>query len=228
MRSVAVAVLMVPLVAAGCSSKEKEEAEPFSVSQPLDFDPTEQYELAAWWSNGEQLVFLGKGGFYEIYEGNNRYRAPVERGKWWQHSYAALRLEPYQELDADDTRVRISKVEGELVITVRGGRPMSPLDGPPQVVEDRLIGMWQGALGRLRLDPDLRYMLSTPPDPQPRPAALAGHHGSWRVEGEALVLQPDSPSTPPLELAIRRRNETIVLQSVEGVLRQAAAHAVQR
>ena len=226
MRSVAVAVLMVPLVAAGCSSKEKEEAEPFPVSQPLAFDPTEQYELAAWWSNGEQLLFLGKGGFYAIYEGNNRYRAPVERGRWWQHSYAALWLEPYQELDAEATRVGISKVEGELVITVRGGsRPMSPLDGPPQVVEDRLIGVWQGALGRLRLDSDLRYTLSVPPDPQPRPAALAGHHGSWRVEGEALVLQPDSPSTLPLELALRRHDETIVLQSVEGVLRQASANA---
>lgn len=219
-------VVLVPLLA-GCTSTEQQEAQPV-VAVPLELDPTDQYELASWWANGEQLLYLAESGFYALYEGTNRYRTPVERGKWWQLSYAALSLEPYAELRQPPTRVAIRKIAGERTLKVHELRPMLALDGPPQVLEDRLIGRWSGGLGTLRLDRDTRYVFSPRRALEGAAARLAAHRGTWRVAGDALRLQPDSPSMEPIELAVQDGDEAIVLTSPDGELRRRPPDAEAR
>ncbi len=214
-------VVLVPLLA-GCTSTPQQEAQPVA-SVPLGLDPTEQYELASWWTNGEQLLYLAQSGFYALYEGTNRYRTPAERGKWWQHSYAALLLEPYAELRQPPTRVAIRKIAGERSLWIHELQPMLALDGPPEVLEDRLIGRWSGGLGTLRLDDDTRYVFSPRQALEGAAARLAAHRGSWRVSGNALRLQPDSPIMEPMELAVQDGDEAIVLTSPDGDLQQTPA-----
>ncbi len=57
---------MITLLVAACESQEKQEPPP-AVSTPLELDPTQDYELPAWWSNGEQLLHLGEADTYALY-----------------------------------------------------------------------------------------------------------------------------------------------------------------
>ena len=215
-------LIAIVLVTAGCAAQPAEESAVF-VSVPLEFDPTERYELAAWWSNGNQLLNLDATGYYALYGDANRFRSPQERGRWWKHSYAALWLEPYDELEREQTRVSIRKVEGELELHVRSLAPLKPLtQGPPEVVEDRLIGFWSGDQGTLQLRSDLRYVFQPQPQPAgpPAPASIGRHQGSWRVRGETLRLWPDSPSMTPIELALEQADESLVLAAGDGNFRQ--------
>ncbi|MHC4416287.1 MAG: hypothetical protein ACYS0G_13485 [Planctomycetota bacterium] len=222
MRCAMVLMLTLLAVAPGCSTETKEEPEPL-VSVPLEFDPTEPYALSVWWTNGDELLYLGADGSYALYEGANRYRAPAERGRWWRQSYAALWLEPYARLRRETTRAAIRKIGNELALDIALLERMTALDRPPEVLEDRLIGDWRGAAGRLRLDADLRYVYSPRPERSPTPARLAGHEGAWRVSGNAVWLQPDSPTAKPLVMTVGESNETLVLESAEGAFQRTPA-----
>jgi hypothetical protein len=217
MRPVLIAVAITILGAGGCASNKKQEP-PMPASSLLPLDPTESYELSKWWSDGEHLLHLDPSGTYRRYDGNDRYREPAERGRWWQQSYATLWLEPYARLGGRPARVAIRKDGERLALDVPGLRPMTPLPGPPEVIEDRLVGQWSGAGGDLRLGQDLRYWFSPRSAKPGAPAALAGQQGAWTVQEDMLLLQPDSSGLPATLLRIRRQDDTIVLEAPQGAL----------
>ncbi len=176
----------------GCSPRAAE-SEPM-VHGPLDFDPTDEYELSRWWSNGRQLLRLDESGSYTIYPATNRYHALQERGRWHQPSYAYLVFQPYRRGTTDSRRISLDKINGQIAIILPGREPMFGIEQPPKVLEDRLIGAWSGPDGELSLTADQRYVF-TPADEDGEPplVRLSRHRGSWAIQGEVLVLQPDSP-----------------------------------
>ncbi|MHC4416885.1 MAG: hypothetical protein ACYS0G_16585 [Planctomycetota bacterium] len=217
MRVPIIVVCLIPLLATGCGSKKQQASEPV-VSVPLELDPTEDYELPAWWTNDEQLLHLDEAGRYALYDGLNRYHEPAERGQWWKHSYAAIRLEPYAALSREATRGTISRIDQALRLSLPGLEPMMGLEGPPPVVEDRLVGLWTAEFGTLRLRVDGRYVYSAIPARTRPPATMAGHGGAWRVEDDTIVLRPDSPRMEPVLVRIRETDDAIFLESRDGQL----------
>ena len=214
-------LLTVPalLLLLGCVTTE-DLMPPVVIATPLDPDPTDRIELAEWWTNGRQMIQLKEVGTYARFNSTNRYREPAEHGKWWQQSYAVLWLEPYRER-REVRRVGITKINGKLALTVGKLEPMHPLEGPPPVPEDGLVGRWQGRFGTLRLGADRRYAFS-PPAPLPdRPASLAGHTGIWRLIDGTVLLQPDAPNIQPIRLRTRRDADDLVLATAVGPLRRA-------
>lgn len=211
MRYALMAALLVLTAIAGCASKDKTQ-EPVAISSPLEFDPTEEYDLPKWWSNGKELLHLGEKGEYRRYAHNNRYHRPVERGRWSQLSYAALWLEPYTQGTLKAARATIGKENRLLVLKYRRLAPMIERELPPSVLEDRLIGGWRGAGGILRLGADLRYSLSLPPPQGARPATLGSQEGAWLLEGDTILLAPDSAALPPTTVRVRDEDDTITLE----------------
>ena len=209
MRYAMMAALLVLI--AGCASKDKT-LEPVAISSPLEFDPTEEYDLPTWWSNGKELLHLGERGDYRLYADNNRYHRPAERGRWTQLSYAALWLEPYAQGTLEAARATISRENGVLGLKYRRLARMIERELPPSVLEDRLIGGWQGDGGVLRLGADLRYSLSLPPPRGARPATLGSQQGAWLLDGDTLLLAPDSAALPPSSVRVRDQDDTITLE----------------
>jgi hypothetical protein len=221
MRVALIVAWMTPLLAAGCASEAKPEPEP-AVSTPLELDPTQDYEVAAWWTNGDQLLHLGEGNAYTLYESVNRYRKPAQRGRWSQQSYAAIRLEPYAERPRDAIRGSMRRVGRTLMLSLPGLELMRSIDGPPPVLEDRLLGRWSAEFGTLRLDGDLRYVYTLYPGRARPPAAVTKHGGTWRVEDDAVILRPDSAGVGPVLVRILETNGMILLEAPDGQLAHQA------
>ncbi len=205
------------VLAGGCASKD-DDGDAVLAPAPLEFDPTEPYTLSEWWSDGDRLLRLGSDQAYELFDGQNRYHLPAERGRWWQQSYAALWLEPYVKLPRERRRVAVAKSAGRIVLRAGGDEPWRSLDAPPEVVEDRLLGTWRGA-GLLRLWDTMRYDFSPSPDHPSPVVVVAGHRGSWLVAGDELRLQPDSPSAAPMTLVLEHAGDEILLEWSGGTLR---------
>ena len=214
------AVALAPalaLLVAGCEKPNTEKLKE-AARTPLDFDPTETYDTPRWWTNGDELLFLDETGYYALYEGTNRYTQPSERGRWGQQNYAALWMEPYEEFPGTRIRASIRKIDDEFVLGLRSLDPMLSVEGPPLVIEDRLIGRWSGSLGSLELEADLRYVLRPRRELPQEPATLAGQGGKWKVSKRFLLLRPDSPGVPPSRLLIRDEDEIIILEAPAGSL----------
>ncbi|MHC5004518.1 MAG: hypothetical protein ACYTJ0_15500 [Planctomycetota bacterium] len=204
------ALLAVIAIASGCASPEQTE-EP-EVHLPLDHDPTDEIVLGEWWSDGARLLRLERDGSYALYDSTNRYRSPAEVGRWDRSSYAVLWLQPYDELDTRRVRVAIDRLDdGELGLIPPGQAVLLPIDGPPAVVEDRLIGAWVGGAGRLLLREDGRYWFD-PSRQGGRPVGRAGHIGRWRVEGEVLHLAPEAQVVAEWTLQVVTDAEAIRLE----------------
>ena len=208
---------MFTLLVTACESQEKQVPPP-AVSTPLELDPTQDYELSAWWTNGEQLLHLGEANNFALYESVNRYRKPAQRGRWSQLSYAAIRLEPYAQLPQDATRGSMRRVGRGLMLDLPGMEPMLGLEGPPPVIEDRLLGRWTAEFGTLHLDDDLRYVYTLHPGRARAPAAVTKHGGAWRVADDAVILRPDSAGVAPVMVRILETNGVIRLESPDGQL----------
>ncbi len=213
MRCVFLSVVLLAFL--GCESEQIEPAP--VVSTPLELDPTEQIELAGWWSNGERMLRLQQDGSYWRYASANRYHAAAEHGKWWQHSYAALWLAPYQQLRRPPTRVAITKIDGRLALRLNDLEPLLALEARPAAPEDKLVGWWEGTFGELRLGHDGRYAYS-PPAQDDQPASVAGHLGTWRLRERVVWLQPAAPNLQPIQLRIFGRGDAMRLRADEGEL----------
>ena len=214
-----VAAALVLIVAVGCESKSKqEEQDLLAVSTPLPLDPTDVPELTEWWTNGTQLLQLSESGVYRLYPGINRYHMPMERGQWTRRNYAALWIEPYAELPRQPARVSIRRVGDELQLDVRNLQPMSSLTVPPEVLEDRLIGNWTGDVGSLRLSADLRYSFSRQGPRRSGPASLGREEGSWQVQDDFLILQPDSRGLRPTFVRVHEADDEMFLETENGRL----------
>ncbi len=219
---IALVTLAVVMLLSGCASGDRKQREA-AAAVPLSFDPTDKYQTPSWWTNGQELLHLDADGGYRLYPGTNRYARPEETGRWWQQSYAALWLEPYAQYGSPRTRCSIRKIDEDFVLEVRALEPMLGISLPPPRVEDRLIGSWSGPMGVLKLDGDLRYILSPRLGPS-APAAVASQDGRWLVEAETIVLRPDSPSIDPRYLSIAEEDGTLVLETEDGRLtRQESA-----
>ncbi len=211
--------MLIVLVAIGCASKESKQSQgPVATSTPLPLDPTESYEIAEWWTNGKQLLQLTEMGVYRLFPGINRYHKPMERGQWSKRNYASLWIEPYAELPRLPARVPVRKVGGELQLDVRNLQPMSALDGPPDVIEDHLIGGWTGDIGSLLLQADLRYSLHRREVRTSGPASLASEEGGWEVQDDFLILQPDSRGIRPTIVRVHEAEDGMFLETQDGRL----------
>jgi hypothetical protein len=187
------------LVGVGCESKHMRDPEPI-VSTPLEFDPTEHYELSRWWTNGTQMLRLDNNAGYALYADQNRYRTPTQKGRWSQQSYAVLWLEPYTQREPERLRVGISKINGKLALTVPKYKSMYAIKNPPEVTEDRLFGTWQSQAGRLRLGSDMRYSFSPIANDGNSTNMRTGENGNWSIAGDRIILQPNVPGRDAIRL----------------------------
>ena len=215
---VLLSAVLVAIVGAGCASDMKDKQDALTVSTPLSLDPTDTYEIAEWWTNGKQLLQLNETGAYRLYEGINRYRMPIERGRWSRRNYAALWIEPYAELPSEPARISIRRVGGKLELDVHSLQPMTALETPPDVIEDRLIGGWSGDVGSLVLGGDLRYSFSRNQTRSSGPAELASEEGGWKVQDDFLVLQPDSRGIRPTVVRVHVNEDGMILETSDGRL----------
>jgi len=212
------ALLSLTLILSCQSEHDKREAALAALPTPLAHDPTDDFEIARWWSNGTHLLRLDENAFYSLYRGNNRYATPLERGHWGQTSFAVLILEPYNRVRAERIRVGISRIDGELALTIPKLKPMKAIDRPPSVVEDRLVGAWEGEIGVLRLNSDGSYSLALHRTSTEQPVRVAGHEGAWSVAGNDVTLKPRTPGLPPIRLPFNVRGDIASLGSPAGPL----------
>jgi hypothetical protein len=203
------ALVLVSLVA--CDSQPKAEQPP-PVSIPLEVDPTEKIELARWWSNGTQLLRLDQTGHYALYQNNNRYRQPLEIGRWRRGNYATVWLDPYVNRGPSppSSRGELRRVGRQLTLDIPASGPRGAVDGlmqlerAPIVVEDRMLGEWSGEGGTLLLSADGRYRYSAPFGSGMDMGRVAGHDGRWVVENEQVVLLPDYGGTIAASLILEQ------------------------
>lgn len=226
------AMALVALVAGGgCKSATQKQfdAEAAMVPTPLELDPVDHIELAQWWASETHLLRLDENAAYSLHEGLNRFSRPIERGRWAQQSYAMLWLEPYNTIRVDPRRVSITKIEGEVALILPKIKPMFALpDGPPQVLEDRLIGQWSGAIGTLQLQENLRYTLTPTPNvavADEVPNIYAIRKGTWRIVDDRIVLEPDITGIDPVRLPLTIDDNQVTISAPGGALQKSQMQA---
>jgi len=212
------ALISLTLITSCQSEQEKREAELAAIPTPLAHDPTDEIELARWWTNGTHLLRLEDNAYYALYRGNNRYAIPLERGRWVKPSYAVLMFEPYDSRNAERIRVAISRLDGELTLTIPKLQPMKAIDRPPTVTEDRLLGAWEGDIGVLRLNSNGTYSLTPSASTANQPAIVAGHDGTWSVVGGDITLTPRTPGMKVIRMPYTVTGDAASITSPEGPL----------
>jgi hypothetical protein len=212
------ALLALSLITSCQSERQKREAELAEIPTPLAHDPTDEFEIARWWTNGTHMLRLDDNAYYALYRGTNRYAIPLERGHWGKTSYAVLMLEPYDTLNAERIRVAISRVDGELALTIPKLEPMKVIDRPPTVIEDRLLGAWEGEIGVLRLNSDGTYTLTPHAAAEDQPVVIAGHEGTWSVIGSDVTLTPRTPGMNSIRMPFTVNGDAASLTGPEGPL----------
>lgn len=203
-------VLLIALVCVAlpaCESREEMDAGPRAQS-PLRLDPMEDLELAAWWMNGDRLLFLDDNGHYLLYEGANRYRPAIEQGRWGQVNYATLRLEPYGVSENEPRVGKLDREDGDaLTLSVPGVGRLTSSAIAPEAPEDDLIGTWTNSVtASLVLENDMTYAYTVLTLGEA--VASRTSHGRWRydTEREEVVLERDD-----LRLRVEERDEETVL-----------------
>ncbi|MBL9121661.1 MAG: hypothetical protein JNL80_17270 [Phycisphaerae bacterium] len=164
-------------------------------------DPERPFPVIGWWSNGAQMIELSPDGAYRLYDSANRYRKPLEVGRWNRQNHAAFWLEPYTMRKDDRTRVPLSVVDDQVVINVRKYKAMTFIETPPMVAEDLFLGLWAGEGGTLQLLPTMRYHYVAPRAAgESQPVVISSHRGEWRLREGRVELLPDSPSVAAMLL----------------------------
>lgn len=185
-------------------------------------DPEHPEPVIGFWSNGVELLELAPEGTYRLFDTQNRYRKPVEVGRWSRQNYATLWLEPYTARKEERSRIALSKLGEKTTLSVRKYRPMIFLTTPPLCEEDFVIGLWVGKGGTLELEPSMRYRYVTPTRPdEAHPVVIASHRGTWRLNEGRVELLPDSPSVAKTLFEPARDDEGrpyMRLKGVEGML----------
>jgi hypothetical protein len=211
------AATMLALVTVGCETQEETDEAALVRVTKLHLDPVDQYELHAWWSNGTQMLHLREDFSYEVYERPNRYDPPMQRGRWTQHSYAALYVEPYDRLKHERTRITIDRENDHLVLMWPKLDTFEPIDHPPLVREDQLLGSWSSDLGTLVIGSDRSYTFHASQPSAGNGAILVGHTGQWYLEDDRLVLTPAPQSMRPWLMRIADDNASLTRATTEDV-----------
>ncbi len=172
---------------------------------PNRLDPERPAPIVGWWVNGEQLLEIAPDGAYRLYETTNRYRKPIENGRWHRQNYIAFWLEPYSMRKEERARVSLSEVDGLVRATLRKFQPMTLQNDPPMCEEDLFIGLWSGVGGTLELQASMRYHFVAPRSSgTSQPVMISSHKGAWRLKDGQVELLPDSPSVAALTLEPQR------------------------
>ena len=139
-----------------------------------------------------------------------------------QRTYAEVRLFAYDSIRRDWTRVAVSRIDGEIALTLPASEPMFAIVAPPPVPEDALLGPWSSGEGTLLLDAGAGYAFSRilPPRPGPGPPIVAGHRGGWRLEGDRLLLTPHPPNLGPFEFRVATDAGTTTLRGPVATYRR--------
>lgn len=167
----------------------------------VSLDPEHPLPILGWWSNGAQMLEVAEDGAYRLYDSTNRYRKPLEVGRWHRQNHAAFWLEPYTMRKEDRSRVPLSILDERPVISVRKYAPMAFIEEPPLSAEDLFIGLWQGDGGTLELLATMRYHYVAPKAAGVgQPVVISSHRGEWRLNDGRVELLPDSPSVTALLL----------------------------
>jgi len=216
-----VLVALAPVGLTGCASEDIV-PEPV-VHTPLELDPTEDIEIAEWWTTGERLLHLYEDGRYALYNSTNRYDTPVQRGRWSQGSYAVLWLEPYTT-EHKRIRVRISQAGAEPRLTIPRVGELAPLRRPPRVVEDQLIGVWQGPGGDLHLHGDKTFEYK--PVHGDMTTSRLPTSGQWRTTDKSVTLLPNSPAYTSARLDMKMSNHGMILDAPHGTFNRGVRERV--
>jgi hypothetical protein len=177
---------------------------PRGVVATNNLDPEAPRPIEGWWTNGKELLEVAPDGAYRLFDTQNRYRKPIEVGRWSRQNHAVFWLEPYTMRKEARTRVPLSLVDDVTVITVRRWAPMRMIAEPPLVEEDLFIGLWAGTGGSLELEPSMRYRFVAPRVADARqPVVISSHRGAWRIKDGRVELLPDSPSVATVVLEPR-------------------------
>lgn len=191
-------------------------------STPLPLDPTRPVPMVGWWTNGHQMLHLADDGSFRFWSSMNRFDAPFQTGRWSRQNYMTLWLEPYAMRVPERTRGELERAGSEVHLRIEGFPAMVRFDEAPSSIEERLVGTWSGVGGTLRITSEGRYRAEAPSTGlQGAPIALAGHSGRWLVDGATLLLLPDSPSVPPVVLAIEPVGaDSVRLRAGDGAYRR--------
>lgn len=218
-----VAWLLAGALLGGCQSKEERLIPPPVVHTPLEIDPTAPPQATGWWFNGRHLLRLSPDASYALWESDNRYHVPRERGRWSQPSYAYVRMEPYSEHVQDARRVDFVRHDGEIALKLRGHDPFLAIDQPPRAPEDDLFGVWRSDAGALELYANMRYAFTSRTVTVDRPLMLAGHEGRWRLQNGVLTLRPNTPGMETIMLPVEGEGASVALRFSGGDFRREGA-----
>jgi hypothetical protein len=207
MRKLIEFVLIACVIMPGCASESEEESLAM-IGGPLELDPTEKIEFFGWWSSGAALLRLDEAESFVLWSGTNVYHKPAERGRWRQANYAELWIEPYHQIRHHQTRVGVSKIDGRVALNLEGYAPFFRVDGPPSSPEDQVIGAWIGERGSLRLDGDMtcEFVNTKATD---APVAVTRYRGSWRLDGDSLIVEPDAPNVPSTRYSLVKNGAAV-------------------
>lgn len=176
----------------------------------VSLDPERPFPILGWWSNGTQMIEVAEDGAYRLYDTQNRYRKPIETGRWHRQNHAAFWLEPYTMRKEERSRVPLSIVDGTVVISIRKFKPMTFIEAAPMASEDLFIGLWAGQGGSLDLQASMRYHYVAPKAAaEGMPVVISSHKGEWRLRDGKVELLPDSPSVTAMLLEPQATAETV-------------------
>lgn len=221
-RSVAFAFSLIAasLGAVGCNDNSVLPAP--VVETPLPLDPSEDVQLAEWYTNGRELLHLYADGRYALHGTMNRYETAIECGRWSKGSYAVIWLEPYTT-QHERIRVSLNKADNMVVLNVPKHGLMKPQDQPPTVLEDRVIGVWTGDPGVLRLTQDLQFTFTQKKSDSASTRATYPTQGTWRVVGRDIELQPLSPAQETVLLKVNTTGGGLALVGLDSTFRRASS-----
>jgi len=201
----------------------------------LDIDPTEQIDVAGWWSNGAVLLSVRSDGSFLMWDQPNRYREPTTRGRWHRQNYRTFWIEPYFDPKTPGnapprTRCALRRTNGVLLVDVGGATGLVQSEAPPLAPEDAHVGRWNGPGGTLDLRADGSFSLTAAPLPNSaaQPTLVSGR---WTFDGKVIQLfrgeQRDAPlrcvpvSRPTAPAADgSTSSETVALTTPIGELRR--------
>ena len=180
----------MPAISLACSTvTQPPQSRP--VSKRLEIDPSEKPDILGWWWDDTTVILLSENGSYRIWAGHDRYRPPVELGRWDRENFNTVWLDPYDAPPETRTHLLIRRIEGKLRLEFDTSRPLL-MTGPtpPPVVGDGLLGTWIGDEGKLEIAADggYRYQPIFEKASPVKPVVIAGHFGSWRVVKDRLLL----------------------------------------
>ncbi len=220
-------VLLTCLLLLGSPERgDPDKSETPTIVTTLQMDPEKPRPIVGWWRGPSELIELAVDGRYRRWNDVDRFRRPVEIGRWHRENHAVFWLESYAVPKTPRRRVSLwledDKLMADLTRNDRGvGGAGDPITlrfhrTPPACAADAFLGSWIGPGGELELLEDLTYRWKAPPSDGP--AGLGGQRGVWSLEDGGLVLEPLPARDVPVLTDIDRDEQGVVIgiRSIHG------------